>query len=825
MKRNLTEKEIDNILNFIKVQPSIPLECAESIVKITKKRLKYYLEQQLVYPEIIPELKKQIEKEYYASQITPGESVGILAAQAIGEKNTQSSVSYHEEIMIRKDNIIMKTSIGSFIDNEMKNGNVKTVFNDTTLLKSTINENIEIMSVSSNEKIQWKKVTELSKHLPCGDLIKVTTESGRTVVVTLSHSLLIKQNNSVVPIKGSDLKVNEKIPVIKQSPQNIDYMLEERVQFIGLFLCCGQRKRHKVIELNIETDHDFVENILQVSSMEYEKVNNKFIVQTNMGLSQKRIPSYIYGLRIELVTIFLQAFTFQYNRFIGLNKKIMIDLQQLLTLYGIYSILEEKNDTILTSYKLKIQQKDKNKIQGSINDYYTFVDDFEQVHNDINNVLKIDKRINLTMYDLIDLINDCEDKYSLECLEQCFYSDVVWERVVDIQLIREMNYLYSYVYDFSVEDNETFALFSGIVVHNTLNTFHKAGQNEKSVTQGVPRFQELLNATKSPRVVNCKIYFEKGNKTISELRETVNHQIVCLKLKDLALKMEIKMNKEKEIWYDSFNILYNSDYTKFEHCVSIQVNTTLMYKYRIEMMDIAKKIEEEYNDLHCVFSSINIGQLDIFVDMTKIKFTEKQLLFITEENMHEIYLDECVVPQLETMILFGIEGIENIYFIKEDDEWILETDGSNFKKLLGHPIVNMRKVLSNNVWDIYEALGIEAARQFLLQEFENIMDGINICHVKLLVEKMTFIGSISSISRYTLRKDESGPLSKASFEESVEHMVKSAFAGDVEKTKGISASIICGKRASIGTGFVDLKINMKKIHLAKPVVFNVDEAV
>jgi DNA-directed RNA polymerase beta' subunit len=281
--------------------------------------------------------------------------------------------------------------------------------------------------------------------------------------------------------------------------------------------------------------------------------------------------------------------------------------------------------------------------------------------------------------------------------------------------------------------------------------------------------------------------------------------------------MEIKLNKEKEKWYDAFALLYNSAFTEYQHCISIQVNITLMYKYRIEMLDIAKKIEEEYNDLHCVFSSINIGQLDIFVDMTKIKFTEKQLLFITEENSHEIYLDECVMPQLENMVVFGIEGIENIYFIKEDDEWILETDGSNFKKLLGNPIVNMTKVLSNNVWDIYETLGIEAARQFLLQEFESIMDGINICHVKLLVEKMTFIGSISSISRYTLRKDESGPLSKASFEESVEHMVKSAFAGDVEKTKGISASIICGKRASIGTGFVDLKINMKKIHHAKPV--------
>jgi DNA-directed RNA polymerase beta' subunit len=71
-----------------------------------------------------------------------------------------------------------------------------------------------------------------------------------------------------------------------------------------------------------------------------------------------------------------------------------------------------------------------------------------------------------------------------------------------------------------------------------------------------------------------------------------------------------------------------------------------------------------------------------------------------------------------------------------------------------------------------------------------------------------------------LRKDESGPLSKASFEESVDHMVKSAFAGDVEKTRGVSASIICGKRASIGTGVIELKINRKKLIHAKPVMLD-----
>jgi DNA-directed RNA polymerase beta' subunit len=129
----------------------------------------------------------------------------------------------------------------------------------------------------------------------------------------------------------------------------------------------------------------------------------------------------------------------------------------------------------------------------------------------------------------------------------------------------------------------------------------------------------------------------------------------------------------------------------------------------------------------------------------------------------------------------------------------------------------MERLQSNNVWDIYENLGIEAAREFLIDEFISIMEGINYCHVKLLVEKMTYTGNISSISRYTLRKDESGPFSKASFEESVENFIKAGFNHDIEKTRGVSASIVCGKRSGCGTGFIDLQINVDQLKHAIPV--------
>ena len=93
MTRLLTSEEIENILDFIKPQLGIPLKTAMSIVEINKNKLRNQLKTQKVYPEIIPSLKENIHKNYLSTLIQPGESVGIICAQSIGEQNTQSTLN------------------------------------------------------------------------------------------------------------------------------------------------------------------------------------------------------------------------------------------------------------------------------------------------------------------------------------------------------------------------------------------------------------------------------------------------------------------------------------------------------------------------------------------------------------------------------------------------------------------------------------------------------------------------------------------------------------------------------------------------------------
>jgi DNA-directed RNA polymerase beta' subunit len=354
---------------------------------------------------------------------------------------------------------------------------------------------------------------------------------------------------------------------------------------------------------------------------------------------------------------------------------------------------------------------------------------------------------------------------------------------------------------------------------STLNTFHFCGQSEKTVIAGVPRLQELLNTTKTPKASSCKVYFKHGYESIESLRDVVADNVVDLSFQKLSTSTKVNTQFVREPWCDAFDILFGDEswfkqYFSYKSCVEMTLDKNLLFKYRIKAEKLVKVINEAYDDLACIFSPENEGKLYIFCDTKNISPpSAESSSFITVDNFVEVYLDECVRKTIEGTRAVGIPGIENIYFTHTDGgkTWYVETDGSNFSDVICLPIVDASTTISNSIWQVYEVLGIEATREFLIQEFISIMEGINECHVKLLVERMTFGGTISSISRYTMRMDESGPLCRASFEESVDNFIKAAVVGEVENTNGVSSSIITGKRARIGTAMMDLKIDMENL--------------
>ena len=199
-------------------------------------------------------------------------------------------------------------------------------------------------------------------------------------------------------------------------------------------------------------------------------------------------------------------------------------------------------------------------------------------------------------------------------------------------------------------------------------------------------------------------------------------------------------------------LIFTKDYV----CVSCKLKPDEIYMYEIYMEDIAKSISNEFEDIMCMFSPMDNLELNIFINVSNVTVPENS--FITEENKNVIYVKNVVLPILFDLIVVGIEGIYD-FIIANTQKMDKRIEGRNafliFQSYLVNPKIKQEELISNNMWDIYKNLGIEAVREFLIEEFKSVVssDGtyIDMRHVMLLVDIMCHTGSISSISRYGIK--------------------------------------------------------------------------
>jgi len=174
-----------------------------------------------------------------------------------------------------------------------------------------------------------------------------------------------------------------------------------------------------------------------------------------------------------------------------------------------------------------------------------------------------------------------------------------------------------------------------------------------------------------------------------------------------------------------------------------------------------------------------------------------------------IYMKEIVYPKLQQLQICGISNINSMFFKKNNACWCIITEGTNLIAVLRNTLFDNTNTISNNMWEIYEIFGIEATREFLIEEFAKVIAAngtfINACHIILLVDIMTFKGTILPISRYGMKREDFGPIAKASFEENLTNFLNAGIYSLVDDISGISSSIMCGNMANMGSGICNLR--------------------
>jgi DNA-directed RNA polymerase II subunit RPB1 len=216
----------------------------------------------------------------------------------------------------------------------------------------------------------------------------------------------------------------------------------------------------------------------------------------------------------------------------------------------------------------------------------------------------------------------------------------------------------------------------------------------------------------------------------------------------------------------------------------------------------------------------------------KVKTKVKPL----DQSDHIYMLKNFQDQLLENVIIRGISGIRkaNLRKIKDNvvehngsykkqDIWVLDTIGTNLMEILSLDFIDKNRTVSNNIVEVYDVLGIEAARQTIYNEFVEVIefDGtyINYHNFSILCDRMTFTSKLISICRHGINNDDIGPIAKASFEETPEMFLKAARHSELDTMRGVSANIMCGQEGFFGTScfqvILDIK-EMEKLTLAVP---------
>ena len=304
----------------------------------------------------------------------------------------------------------------------------------------------------------------------------------------------------------------------------------------------------------------------------------------------------------------------------------------------------------------------------------------------------------------------------------------------------------------------------------TMRTFHYAGVAEINVTLGLPRLIEIVDARSSPSTPMMNIYLRDEYRLNPDLAKEVANQIEITRLMDLA-DIETDMN--------NLVIYINPD------------DKTMKKKgFTIDQL------------LECVKK---IRGIDAKVEKEKIKLS-------LDEPSYKNLLD--VGETLKNLKVSGIDGIKRIIIRKEPGEgYVIYSEGSNLEKVLEIQGVDPYRTTTNDIQAVGKVLGIEAARNMIIQEAYNTLmeQGLNVDmrHIMLVADVMTADGTIRAIGRHGVSAEKESVLSRAAFEITVSHLLQASRQGEVDKLGGVAENIIVGQPVNLGTGAVELVMQMK----------------
>tara|TARA_Y100000768_G_scaffold331495_1_gene270734 strand:+ start:4112 stop:8506 length:4395 start_codon:yes stop_codon:yes gene_type:complete len=387
----------------------------------------------------------------------------------------------------------------------------------------------------------------------------------------------------------------------------------------------------------------------------------------------------------------------------------------------------------------------------------------------------------------------------------------------------------------------------------TLNTFHSTGSGVVGM-QGVPRLREIISITKNNKTPTMEIYLEDSDYKSALLTKSYIEHITLSKLitnysvifdtTDTAVKQDKVSNiynlniTNNNNNYDNLPFIMKFDFDKtklIQNSLTLfDIKTSFISFWKKNFINI-KLIKRNFKDtisniLNCGIMSNNDNSDNLIIH---IRFNMRVYNFEYLENFKNIILNNYIIK--------GINNITNVYnpverqiikfkgdgSILKESEHMLNTDGINMIDIGQIKGIDLNRTYCNNIYTIYNMFGVEAARNCLLKELTTVFissgNDVNYHHLSLLVDLITHSGILISIDRHGLVKLDNDPLSKASFEKTVDILLQAAIYNEVDSVNSVSSRIMCGRTFNGGTCAFDLMMDNEMIMNSELINVDIDK--
>lgn len=305
-----------------------------------------------------------------------------------------------------------------------------------------------------------------------------------------------------------------------------------------------------------------------------------------------------------------------------------------------------------------------------------------------------------------------------------------------------------------------------------LRTFHFAGVAEMNVTMGLPRLIEIFDGRKLISTPMMEIFFKKQYQQPEQVKK------FAARIKETTVG----------------DVILDSEVDLLAQTVRIKVDLLVLEDLGLKINDLAGLVKKK----------IKHFKIEIEEDTLVLNYTGKL------EEIKEIY---NVREKIKKANIRGIKKITQVLPVKRDDEYIVLTSGSNLKEILNQEEVDGTRTITNDIFEIYNVLGIEAARQAIIDEACKVIGAqglnIDIRHIMLVADTMCAGGDVKGITRYGIVSEKASVLARASFETPIRHIVNAALSGEEDRLTSVVENVMLNQPVPLGTGLPGLVTKMK----------------